>query len=211
VLKRFTPSEGHVFAGGDMLYLPPGWAHDGVALEACTTYSIGFRAATAQELGTAFLDFLRDEIALPGRYADPRLEPTRTPGRIPDAMRRRVATLLKGIRWDEALVGRFLGRSLSEPKPSVVFAPPRAPLARAAFRRTIAAHGVELDARTRMLYDDASLHVNGESIDRARGDEVLAALADARALDARRCATLSPAHVALLHAWYVDGWLAPGA
>ncbi|HEX4884151.1 MAG TPA: cupin domain-containing protein [Casimicrobiaceae bacterium] len=209
ILRRFAPTEDHVLAGGDMLYLPPQWAHDGVALEPCTTYSIGFRAATAQELATAFLDFLRDEVALPGRYADPELRPTRTPGRIPGAMRRKVAAMLDGIRWNDALVGRFLGRLLSEPKPIVVFDPPPEPLSAAAFRRTVAKHGVLLDPRTRMLYDDASLHVNGESFDRAPGDEALERLADARALDASRCATLGSAQLARLHRWYIDGYLVP--
>jgi 50S ribosomal protein L16 3-hydroxylase len=64
-----------------MLYLPPHIAHDGVAVDACTTYSIGFRAPGATELGAAFLDFLRDELQLPGRYADADLRPVTSPRR----------------------------------------------------------------------------------------------------------------------------------
>ena len=56
---------------GDMLYLPPQYAHDGIAVDACTTYSIGFRAAAYEELAQHFLDALRDRVDLPGRYADP--------------------------------------------------------------------------------------------------------------------------------------------
>ena len=164
-----------------------------------------------QELATAFLDFLRDEIDLPGRYADPGLAPTATPARIPASMRRQVAKLLQGLRWDEATVGRFLGRSLSEPKPIVVFDPPSAPLSAAAFRKRIGAKGVHLDPRTQMLYDDASLHVNGTSHGLTASDVPLRHLADARALAAATCRTLDAGCVARLHEWYCDGYLAPGA
>ena len=82
ILRRFTPSFDEVLAPGDMLYLPPQYAHDGVAVDTCTTYSIGFRAAPINDLACAFVDFLRDELALPGRYADPDLAPTREPARI---------------------------------------------------------------------------------------------------------------------------------
>jgi 50S ribosomal protein L16 3-hydroxylase len=210
ILERFAPTADHVFASGDLLYLPPQWAHDGVAVEACTTYSIGFRAATVQELATAFLDFLRDEIDLPGRYADPGLAPTATPARIPPSMRRQVAKLLQGLRWDEATVGRFLGRTLSEPKPIVVFDPPAAPLSAAAFHKRIGAKGVHLDPRTQMLYDDVSLHVNGTSHRLTVADAPLRLLADARALAAATCRTLEAGCVARLHEWYCDGYLAPG-
>ena len=43
--------------------------------EDCVTYSVGFRAPAAQELGARFLDFLHDRLALKGQYADPDLEP----------------------------------------------------------------------------------------------------------------------------------------
>src|SRR6266567_5729015 len=62
ILSRFRPEAEYILDAGDMLYLPPSYAHDGVAVDACTTYSIGFRAPTAQELATAFLDWMRDSI-----------------------------------------------------------------------------------------------------------------------------------------------------
>src|SRR6185436_3025229 len=70
LLRRFTPSHDVTLAPGDMLYLPPAYAHDGVALDECTTYSIGFRASSNTELAQGFLDYLRDQVDLPGRYAD---------------------------------------------------------------------------------------------------------------------------------------------
>src|SRR5439155_469422 len=67
---------------GDLLYLPPGWRHDGVALEPCFTYSIGFRAPRGAELGAAFLDWLHERGLPDAAYRDPRLEPTSRPAQI---------------------------------------------------------------------------------------------------------------------------------
>ena len=60
LLKRFAPSDEWILEPGDMLYLPPDHAHEGVALDECITCSIGFRAPCAQELAQGFLDHLRD-------------------------------------------------------------------------------------------------------------------------------------------------------
>jgi 50S ribosomal protein L16 3-hydroxylase len=102
-------------------------------------------------------DLLRDEVDLDGRYADPDLAATRTPARIGAAMRRQCARQLARLRWDGATVARILGSWLSEPKPTVFFAPPPRPLARAAFARRLARHGVRLDRKTQLLYDDRHL------------------------------------------------------
>ncbi len=212
ILRRFSPGHDDVLAPGDMLYLPPQYAHDGIAVDECTTYSIGFRAASAQEIATAFLDFLRDEIALEGRYADPDLAPTREPARIGAAMQRRVTTMLSAVRWDAPKVARFLGSFLSEPKPSVFFVPPQSPLPRANFARRVASRGIVLDRRTQLLYDDDALYVNGAAgAWPAEGREALARLANDRALPGSACAALPKQTLSLLHEWYRHGFLAPAS
>jgi 50S ribosomal protein L16 3-hydroxylase len=208
ILRRFTPRYDEVLAPGDMLYLPPHYAHDGVAVDACTTYSIGFRAASHEELAQAFLDFLRDDFALPGRYADPDLRATRTPARIDPAMRRRVAATLSQVRWTERTTARFLGTYLSEPKPTVRFAQPGTPLPPAGFAARIAKRGLALDPATQILYDNVSFYVNGEAIVvESAGVAALRLLANRRALPARECAALTPPALALLHRWYRHGFL----
>jgi 50S ribosomal protein L16 3-hydroxylase len=62
-----------------MLYLPPGWAHEGVALDACMTYSIGFRAPAWQDLAVHFLRFLEDRLGW-GWYRDPTSSSKEQPG-----------------------------------------------------------------------------------------------------------------------------------
>jgi len=210
ILKSFTPEHDHVFAPGDLLYLPPAYAHDGVALEPCTTYSIGFRAPANTELAQQFLDYLRDRIEMPGRYADPDLRAPREPARIDVVMQRRIARALAGIRWDAATVARFLGCLLTEPKPSVFFSPPQAPLTRAGFATALRKRGVALDRRTQWLFDDDALYVNGEAHAwPAAGRATLVALGNARVLPPAQCASLAPAVSAFLHQAYLDGYLAP--
>jgi 50S ribosomal protein L16 3-hydroxylase len=208
ILRHFAPRDDAVLGPGDMLYLPPHIAHDGVALDTCTTYSIGFRAAGATELAQAFLDFLRDRVDLAGRYADPELAATRTPARIDAAMQARIATMLAQLRVDRALVDEFAGTFLSEPRADVFFARPPLSLSRTAFTRALRARGCALDRRTQLLYDDRRFYINGVSRVPPRDARAnLAALADARALTAAQCAALSAATIDLLHEWHDDGYL----
>ena len=109
-----------------MLYLPPAIAHDGVAIDTCSTYSIGFRAPSAQELATSFLDWLRDRVALGGHYTDASRKPVRHPARIDRDLQAYATATLRRLAWDERAAARFLGSHLTEPKPMVAFTAPRA-------------------------------------------------------------------------------------
>ena len=208
ILRRFTPAHDDVLAPGDMLYLPPSYAHDGVALDACTTYSIGFRAATHTEMAQSFLDHLRDRIEIPGRYTDPGLAPAREPARIGAAMQKRAARELAKIRWSSRDVARFLGEFLSEPKADVFFDPPQAPLALRAFSAAARRRGVILDRRAQWLFDDSALYANGEARPWQAGTKAgLVALANARALAGAQADRLPDAAIAMLHEDYLHGAL----
>ena len=213
ILRRFEPEHVAVLAPGDMLYLPPHFAHDGVAVDACTTYSIGFRAAGATELAAAFLDFLRDELDLPGRYADPDLAPVKAPAEIDRAMQRRCERMLRSVSWNRPTLLRFLGCWLSEPKPNVVFDPPGAPMSRHAFRARIARHGLRLDLRTQLLYDAAHVFVNGTALPwPASGAPRRCVVSPTSARSNRAAAAaLEPEAAAILYTWYRDGYLHPDA
>jgi 50S ribosomal protein L16 3-hydroxylase len=208
ILARFAPRDEAVVERGDLVYLPPHFAHDGVALDTCTTYSVGFRAAGATELATAFLDHLRDQVDLPGRYADPDLRRASEPARIRPSMQRRYADLIERVRWDRATVARFLGCWLSEPKPNVFFDAPQEPMPTAAFARAARTRGVRLDARTQLLYDESHVYANGEAMRWPAADrDALARLANERTLSADQCGKLARSTIALLHDWYRHGHL----
>ncbi|MCC7040584.1 MAG: cupin domain-containing protein [Burkholderiales bacterium] len=210
ILRRFTPAHDAVLDPGDMLYLPPAYAHDGVAIDACTTCSIGFRAPANAELAQAFLDHLRDRVDLAGRYADPGIVPTTRPAHIPAALQEHAVATLARLTFDRAFVTRFLGSLLSEPKPQVYFDPPASPLPLRGFIAAIRRRGVHLDRRTQWLYDDDALYINGEAHPWPRaGRALLARLADARALTPADAARLPAAATSLLHAGYRHGFLHP--
>ena len=212
ILQHFKPEESWNLDPGDTLYLPPSVAHDGVAITECMTYSIGFRAPTMPELVEGFLQFLPEALPMvEQRYADPGLAATRMPGRIDRKMQRRMGAMLRPIRWDRAIVEHFLGCMLSEPKADVFFDPPPAPLSLRDFVRNArrAANGaVRLDRRARMLYDNASVYLNGEVIAALAGHPALATLADRRRLSA--IAGLPEATWRLLHEAYLTGALHVG-
>src|SRR5262249_2427165 len=121
LLRRFRAEHEWVLDPGDMLYVPPGWAHHGVAVEPCMTYSIGFRAPAWHDLAIAFLRYLEDQITLDGMYEDRKLTPNWQPARIPLRMVREVSDQLARLEWRAADVTRFLGEHLTEPKTHVVF------------------------------------------------------------------------------------------
>jgi 50S ribosomal protein L16 3-hydroxylase len=116
VLRRFRPEEEWVLEPGDMLYLPPGIAHHGVALEDCFTYSIGFRAPSRAELVLGFAEHRARGLPASALYADPDLAPTRHPGalsaRALDQFRRLLARDLAVGDGEEfaTIVGRLLTR-----------------------------------------------------------------------------------------------------
>jgi 50S ribosomal protein L16 3-hydroxylase len=183
ILKHFKPTHDWVLEPGDMLYLPPEWAHDGVAQGECMTLSVGFRTPPAQELADQFLTFLQDRLCLNGRYADPGLKRQAHPAEIGAAMIDQVAAMLDGIQWNRALIGEFLGASLTEPKPHVYFDPPQKPLAQSAFVRAAAKRGLALDLRSQMLFLGRKLYLNGEPLEVAAADvATMQAFADRRSL-----------------------------
>lgn len=211
ILKNFQADEEFVLEPGDMLYLPPHYAHDGIAVGECMTYSIGFRAPSYQELGEAFLQFMAESVDLTGRYADPDLAPSKRPAELSSDMLKRVAQELLKIRFTEKDVAIFLGEYLSEPKPSVFFDSPSRSLTSARFAEMVKKRGVALSRKTRMLYRGKHLFVNGESFVVNHEDKApLVALADKRKLSATEAAAVSSDVLEAFHIWYEDGWLELG-
>jgi len=183
ILRRFKAEEEWVLGPGDMLYLPPHVAHYGVAEEACTTYSIGFRAPMTEELAQGFLMHLQDTLTLEGRYADPDLRLQTHPGEIGRAMLAQIEAMIARVKWTKRDIAEFAGRYLSEPKPNVFFDAPEAPLSRVAFNKQANKIGVALNPKSRLLFSGGQFYINGEAFTPAT-DEIpaLRQLSDRRRL-----------------------------
>lgn len=198
LIADFEPDEELLAEPGDLLYLPPGWGHDGVALEDCLTCSVGLRAPQGEELAAAFLDFLHERGLPRAGYRDPDLRVARRSAEIPRRMAAHAAAVLGRIRWTRGDVDDFLGRYLSAPKPHVVFRQPRRALSRAGFARRLRHALVALDRRTQMLTLGERCFINGETLGASRA---LRMLAD------RRRARLPASLAECAYGWYLSGYV----
>ncbi|MBO9649527.1 MAG: cupin domain-containing protein [Variovorax sp.] len=209
ILAQFEPEETFVLEPGDMLYLPPRYAHDGVAVGGdCMTYSIGLRSPAAAPLGADLLariaearaDELQDAVGHAAvHYRDPSQPALQHPAEMPSALQAFARDAVLAIMRDGDMIDRALGESMTEPKPTVWFDQGE-PLSEL--------NGVALDRRTRMLYDARHLYINGESF-RASGRDakLMRRLADQRMLGPRDLTGASEDALALLSDWCEAGWL----
>lgn len=201
LIAGFRADEEMVLEPGDLLYLPPGWGHDGIALDECITCSVGMRAPQGEELAAAFLDYLHERGLPAAAYRDPGLAPARRPARIDPGLLAHAQRQLARIRWTRGEVEDFLGRHLSSPRPHTVFASRRAPPPARLARSTAV-----LDPKTRMLYRGNRVFLNGESWTPGPAAlRELAALADRRSAPGRVLARAGLQR--LIYDWYCAGAL----
>ncbi len=117
LLARFEPREEWVLEPGDILYVPPRYAHDGVAVSAdCMTYSVGFRAPSRSELIAHYADDLLDQLQDDDRYADPDLPAQANSGEISAAAIGRLHAMVTARMLDPGSFTRWFGRYSSTRK-----------------------------------------------------------------------------------------------
>jgi 50S ribosomal protein L16 3-hydroxylase len=198
--RRWRIGRREYLAGpGDLLYVPPGVRHDGVALERCTTFSVGFRAPRGAELGAAFLDWLHERGLPDATYRDPGLLPTAKPSMIPRQMLEFTSSVLRKISWSRKDALSFLGEYLTMPKAHVVFRPSRR-------NKSLELALVRLDGKTQLLYSGARFFINGEAVSVPhRHAPALRRLADSRAMHGERLAAAPLA--ALISGWQRLGYV----
>ncbi len=202
ILSNFVPEFDEVLNPGDMLYLPPRYAHDGVAVGECMTYSIGFRSPNRGELAREILQRLAEDASdLAGEaiYRDPQQTAVSSPGAIPAALHDFAHDAMSAVLREPDAFACVLGEYLTEPKANVWF---DAGAAQADFGAVV------LDQRTRMMYDARHIFINGEGF-RASGRDaaLMRRLADERRLEASALRGASSDARTLLLSWLEAGWL----
>lgn len=128
VLRRFGSEQSWLLHPGDLLYLPPGTAHHGVAEAEGMTWSIGMRAPSAADLVLALGEWLADQMDEGGRYRDSRLSARPTPGEIDDVAIFRLSEFINRPHLADFEDASFLGRFLSRYRIAHEPAPPTEPL-----------------------------------------------------------------------------------
>ena len=127
LLREFKPTHEWTLDPGDMLYLPPGVPHHGVAVDACLTYSIGMRAPSQAELLVDFAEHLAEQAGDEARYADPDLAASSDRHEIDDAALARVRRALAALQTDDARLAEWFGTYISAYRSADVAAPPKPP------------------------------------------------------------------------------------
>ena len=127
VLRRFEPEQEWVLQPGDVLYLPPGVAHHGVALETGMTWSVGMRAPSAADLLQSLGEWLAEHRDEGQRYGDPDLQPASNPGEVDAAAIDGFRLLARGATEDDREFRLFLGAFLSRYRLAHEPAPPPEP------------------------------------------------------------------------------------
>ena len=167
-VEGFKPEESWLLMPGDMLYLPPGVAHHGVAFGECMTFSIGFRAPSRAEMLADFAGLLVQPDDRRQHYTDPDLKPTAHPGELTAAARTWARAMLRSRLHpaDEAL-DIWFGRYVTETKPWLKPQPPRRRCGAATFKARLAqGRGLRWHPAIRVAWfrgrGDCHLFVDGE-------------------------------------------------
>lgn len=216
ILSNFIPEEEMVLEPGDMLYLPPGWAHDGVAQGECMTYSVGFRAPDRDGFARDLLSRLSDEAVDESQeaigtdvpsdarvlYRDLGQLASSSPAEIPAKLTHFARLALERALAKPLAVERALGEELTELKANVWFEAIDSPTTEDLLK------GVRLDRRTRMLYDARHIFINGESyVAGGRDASLMQMLANEKVLLPQHLVKASEAAVELLQSWVEAGWV----
>lgn len=170
ILQHFKPEQVWDLNPGDMLYLPPKIAHDGIALDpGCQTWSVGFRAQSYKEVLQEGLWRLAESLeAIPElekRFADPGQMATHLPEQLPDEMIKQLAQKISSLRLDR--IETFLpgiASYLSEPKPQAYFNGATNAYSAEEFRQQMNKRMLMPHPQTRLLALGKTIYCNGEDM-----------------------------------------------
>ncbi len=117
LIAHFEAAEEWVLEAGDMLYVPPRFAHEGIAVgDDCMTYSIGFRAPSRSELIAHWCDHLLAESVDDDRYGDPHLMAQANPGEIAAPDIGKAQAMIAEKLLDREAFARWFGAYITAPK-----------------------------------------------------------------------------------------------
>ncbi len=206
ILKKFVPENDWVLNPGDMLYLPPQCAHDGVAVDQCLTFSIGFRAPSAIEIASAGLEYVLDEAVARGKFSSPNkpevLAASNMPAQLPASYVARFQNTLNQLRWSSEEASALAGVYASTPKSHIVFDARHSRMNVVQFKRALFSRTIALHPATIALYDEKNMYINGEASPK---EESLLPLLNDRRLVAPK--GLKPHVAKRIHEWFESGWI----
>jgi len=213
ILESFKSEHEWILEPGDMLYLPPHIAHDGIALDAaCQTWSVGFRSPSFKELLQEGLwrlaESLEDIPGLEKKFADPKQRATAHAEQLPAELIEQITLKLAELKLDK-VAGFLPGVTayLSEPKQQALFAGPSRPLNPSRFSQALSSKRLIPSPQSRILSLGKTVYCNGEDMCQGQTRDITSAwqaLSAKKVLSARK---LKGASKSSLYEAYLAGWL----
>jgi len=140
IQKDFEAEQEWLLAPGDLIYIPPGVSHYGVATDECLSFSIGFRTATHAEMLQDFIEYISRDLPAEATFRDPSLVVQQHPNEITAAAIDTVREILKGyLQPDHPELHRWFGHFISDVKTDVI---PESGQVIADFNHLVATHRV---------------------------------------------------------------------
>jgi len=213
ILQHFKAEHEWILEPGDMLYLPPHIAHDGVALDTgCQTWSVGFRSPSFKELLQEGLWRLAESLEnipeLEKKFADPQQKATANAEQLPEELIQQITLKLKDLKLDQ--VDRFLPgitAYLSEPKQQAFFDSPNKALSPAKFSTLLSSKKLLASPQTRILSLDKAVYCNGENMSQGQTREIAQAWQSLSSRKWLMSAKLQGLAGSSLYEAYLSGWL----
>jgi 50S ribosomal protein L16 3-hydroxylase len=197
-----------VLEPGDMLYLPPDAAHDGVALDHdCMTLSVGFKAPTAAMMAQRMFEAAADSLGLetPARlqrhFRDPSQRAVSESAELPVRLIQAALKSVGQVSLDQSLAVECLGAWLTEPNQMARFEPTDDLI------ESGQAGLIKLDRRTRMLFWQRQLFINGETVP-TPANALFKQLANTRSVSLTHAQTRGQSQtIETLNDWLDAGWI----
>ena len=117
ILKDFNPTDAWTLEAGDILYLPPGIGHNGIAqTDECITCSVGYRTPSHTDILREFTDYIGEQLTESQRYQDPDLKLQVNAGEISDLTIDKLQHILDHYIHDKDSIRQWFGRYITAPK-----------------------------------------------------------------------------------------------
>ena len=213
ILQNFQSEFEWILEPGDMLYLPPHIAHDGIALDAgCQTWSVGFRSPSFKELLQEGLWRLAESLEnipeLDKKFSDPKQPATLQAEQLPKELIKQLNAQLQKLKLNQ--INTFLPgvtAYLSEPKQQAIFESPSKPLNSKAFLKKLTQGKLKTSPQTRILSLGKKVYCNGDEVTKNQTAKVIAAWNALSANKYLENANLGNIQDSSLYEAYLAGWL----
>ncbi|WON76253.1 cupin domain-containing protein [Serratia sp. UGAL515B_01] len=126
-VEPFTPIIDEDLEPGDILYIPPGFPHDGLTHETALNYSVGFRGPNSRDLISSFADYVLENDLGSEHYSDADLTCREHPGRVEDDELERLRTMMIDMINQPEDFKNWLGCFVTTPRHELDIAPVRPP------------------------------------------------------------------------------------